>query len=194
MSTGTGGGQETEIKLRVDSPSQARAVIEAAGFQVDRDRIFEANTIFDTTARQLRERRHLLRIRQAGERITLTFKGPPGAGKHKSREELEIELSDGRTAVLIFERLGYLPTFRYEKYRTEFTTPGEPGTVTLDETPIGTYLELEGTPDWIDRTAARLGFHESDYVTASYLGLYLDHCRQQGVEPAQMVFLEAPRP
>ena len=62
--------------------------------------------------------------------------------------------------------------FRYEKYRTEFRQPRRAGVAMLDETPVGVYLELEGTPHWIDRTARRLGFQESDYITASY-GAYL---------------------
>jgi hypothetical protein len=34
----------------------------------------------------------------------------------------------------------------------------------LDETPAGVFLELEGPSRWIDRTARRLGFAESDYL------------------------------
>ena len=57
-----------------------------------------------------------------------------------------------------------------------------------DETPVGTYVELEGSPAWIDRLAARMGFEESDYITASYARLYLDWCRTQRVKPDNMVF------
>ncbi len=59
---------------------------------------------------------------------------------------------------------------------------------TLDETPIGIYLELEGTPAWIDRTARRIGFREEDYITESYGRLYLDWCRKNRVKPGDMVF------
>ena len=86
----------------------------------------------------------------------------------------------------IFAGLGFAPVFRYEKYRTEFTD-GE-GVVTLDETPIGDYLELEGGEEWIDRVAAKLGYRESDYVTMSYGRLYLEHCNKNQIEPANMVF------
>ena len=73
----------------------------------------------------------------------------------------------------MLSRLDFIPTFRYEKFRTEYHRAGETGVATLDETPIGVYLELEGAPAWIDRSARRLGFAESDYSTASYYGLYV---------------------
>jgi adenylate cyclase class 2 len=60
--------------------------------------------------------------------------------------------------------------------------------VTVDETPVGWFLELEGEPAWIDRTAAELGFEEKQYLTESYGSLYLLHCKQRGIEPSDMVF------
>ena len=60
--------------------------------------------------------------------------------------------------------------------------------VTIDETPIGTFLELEGEPEWIDRTAALLGFTTGDYVTASYASLYLEYRQSNATVPMDMVF------
>jgi adenylate cyclase class 2 len=180
--------QETEIKLAVPDVATARRLLRAAGFRISRRRVFEGNTIFDTTSATLRRKRSLLRMREAGGIRTLTYKGPPVAGKHKSREELEIEIPAARTAAAIFDRLGFHPMFRYEKYRTEYKRAGSSGVATLDETPIGVYLEIEGTPAWIDQTARQLGFGEKDYIVASYGGLYLDWCRREGCKPGDMVF------
>jgi adenylate cyclase class 2 len=58
----------------------------------------------------------------------------------------------------------------------------------LDQTPIGDFLELEGSPAWIDRTACALGYSPDDYITASYGALYLARCQARGVEPGHMVF------
>ena len=179
---------ETEIKLAVADVRAARKLLKDAGFRVSRRRVFEVNTVFDTPELTLRRASTLLRLRQAGGHITITYKGKPTVGKHKSREELELVLSNAPTMGAIFERLGYRPVFRYEKYRTEYRLERGSGMATLDETPVGTYLELEGTPTWIDRTARRMGFQESDYVTASYARLYLDRCREGNVTPGDMVF------
>jgi adenylate cyclase class 2 len=118
----------------------------------------------------------------------LTYKGPPEGGKHKSREELELDLSDADAIAAILDRLAYHPVFRYEKFRTEFGQHESSGVATVDETPIGVYLELEGDPSWIDGTARKLGFAETDYITASYARLYLDWCKVQGVAPTNMLF------
>jgi len=181
-------GREVEIKLRVSGAAAARRMLRAAGFRVVKRRIFERNTVFDTGRRTLRNSSRLLRVREAGKTTTLTYKGPPDRGKHKSREELELELSDAAAIAAILDRLAYHPAFRYEKFRTEFGEPVSCGVATIDETPIGVYLELEGEPSWIDSTARKLGFSETDYITASYARLYVEWCKAQGIAPADMLF------
>ena len=163
---------ETEIKLRVASPEHAAAQLLQHGFAILHPRIFERNLIFDTPDAALRNSKRLLRLRDAGGLITLAFKGPASEGKHKSREEREVHPDSFEEMQTILERLGYQVTFTYDKHRTEFQRPGEPGIAVIDETPVGTFMELEGTPEWIDRTAAELGFSEADYILASYASLY----------------------
>jgi adenylate cyclase class 2 len=151
--------------------------------------VFEDNVILDTRNFALRSRGCLLRLRTAGTVSILTYKGPAVAGRYKSREELEIAISESGTALSIFEGLGFHRVFRYQKYRTEYSELGARGVVTLDKTPIGCFLEVEGSPGWIDRTARRLGFREQDYITASYTMLYVQFCAERGIPPADMVFL-----
>jgi len=182
------GGHETEIKLAVEDAAAGRRLLGRHGFRVFKRRVFEANTVYDTSDLRLRRAQSLLRLRQAGRSFKLTYKGPPTPGRHKSREELELDLPALSPFDAILERLGYQPVFRYEKYRTEFRRPGVSGVATLDETPIGTYLELEGQPAWIDRTARLLGKQDSDYITASYGTLYREWCASRGCEPGDMVF------
>ncbi len=181
-------GREIEIKLALASAAEGRRWLEEGGFRLRKARVFEDNVLFDTPDRRLRAAASLLRLRQAGDTVRLTFKGPATYEKHKSREELEIQLSDAGLGARILERLGFEPVFRYQKYRTEYGEAGAAGVVTLDETPIGDFFELEGAPEWIDRTAVHFGFREADYITASYATLYFDWCRERGLEPGDMVF------
>jgi adenylate cyclase, class 2 len=178
--------RETEIKLPAPEPRAARHLLRRAGFRVTRRRVFESNLIFDTPAGALRASGALLRVREVKGRGVLTYKGPAAAGKHKSRDEFETALDSAETAREILGRVGFAPSFRYDKFRTEFTD-GE-GEAMLDETPIGVFLELEGEPDWIDRAARRLGFAEDAYLTASYARLYFEHCRRLGAAPGDMIF------
>ena len=101
---------------------------------------------------------------------------------------MEVEVSDAATLRAIVERLGFRPVFQYQKYRTEYKQPGRAGVATLDETPIGAYLELEGQPRWIDRTARQLGYGEKDYIVSSYARLYLDWCKKNRVKATDMVW------
>jgi len=179
---------ETEIKLAVESAQATRRLLRAAGFTVSRRRVFESNIIFDTPRLTLRKADTLLRVRRAGGLSTITYKGRPAVARHKSREELELEISDAGTMSAIIQRLGLGPVFRYEKYRTEYRQSRGAGMAMLDETPVGVYLELEGSPRWIDRTARQLGFGEQDYIVRSYARLYLEWCRRKRVKPGDMVF------
>ncbi len=167
-------------------------MLRAAGFRVSKRRVFEGNTLFDTSRGALRRTGQLLRVREAGPLGLLTYKGPEAEGKYKDREELEVEVSDPHRLTEILGHLGFITGFRYEKYRTEYQRPRETGVVTLDETPVGVYLELEGAPGWIDRTARRLGFAESAYLTTSYYGLYADYCRNMGLPLTHMTFAARP--
>ncbi len=180
--------EEVEIKLPVADAAAALDRIHSRGFHVIAARLFEDNIVLDTPAETLRSAGLLLRLRRAGDTVTCTFKGKEIPGPHKRREEREFQASNFHEALAVFHGLGYAPSFRYQKYRTEFARENEPGHVTLDETPIGTFLELEGAPEWIDGAAEELGFRKSDYVLASYGRLYKDWAAKHPGAPADMVF------
>ena len=179
---------ETEIKLRLPSASAALARIAEAGFRPITPRLLERNQLFDTESDDLRRAGCMLRLRHIGPNVLLTSKGPARRGRHKTRAEAETRVENWSSAAAILQMLGYRPTFRYEKFRTAFGTADGKGHLFLDETPIGVFLEVEGEPEWIDQTASRLGFAESDYLTASYGGLYLEYCRKNHISPSNMVF------
>ena len=179
---------ENEIKLPVESAAKGRALLRRHGFQVIAPRIFEQNLVLDDGRGSLRTGGMLLRVRRAGKKVTCTFKGPDKPGRHKRRVENEFTASDFAACLDVFGGIGFREAFRYEKYRTEFVRDNENGVATLDETPIGVYLELEGPARWIDRTAKAMGFAQDAYVTASYSQLYNDWCEARRVKPTDMRF------
>jgi adenylate cyclase, class 2 len=165
---------ETEIKFRVADLSDLAQRLEAAGFRLQTSRSFESNVLYDTPDRQMRSRTEILRIREYAGRWSLTHKrlprGAPGEDRHKYRVETEIEIVHGDALAELFLSLGLVAAFRYEKWRTEWQD-GE-GHCVVDELPIGNYAELEGSAEWIDRTAPRLGVNPADYLTLSYGRLF----------------------
>ncbi len=184
----TQAGFETEVKIALPDRAATRRLVENLGFSEATPRSFESNTVYDTGDLYLRQSNMLLRLRQTGERAVITWKGPSVPGPHKSRPEIETSIGSLESFDAILRHLGYVPTFRYEKYRTEFSKAGEAGSIVLDETPIGDYLELEGPGEWIDRTAESLGFSKHDYVLESYGKLYLNYCIQYRLHHSHMVF------
>ena len=185
---------ETEIKLLWQgSAEEARALIERHGYSLSSPRTHEADQLFDLASGALRRSDQILRLRKTssaeeGQRAMVTYKGCASREIYKSREEIEFDVSDPDAFTLVLERLGYHPGFRYEKYRTMFKAYGEPGLITIDETPIGVYLELEGPQAWIDSTAARLGFPAERFLTVSYARLYREHLEHHPGAPPDMTF------
>src|SRR5438876_35702 len=91
---------ETEIKLRVDDLEGLRRRLESLRGVLRAARHFEDNYVFDFPDGSTRSRGCLVRIRNAGPKWLLTYKGPAlEAGPFKTREELETELGDGRAAL-----------------------------------------------------------------------------------------------
>ena len=178
--------QEIEIKFRVADPRTLARKLRAAGFRVVTRRAHEMNTLYDLPGEVLRGRKELLRLRKYGSEWTLTHKAGKKTGRHSSREELETGVTDGKHMDWILRALGYAPSFRYEKFRAQWTD-GK-GQVVVDETPIGNFCEIEGSPRWIDATAKKLGVNEADYITKNYAGLFEEWKEKTKSQAGEMMF------
>jgi adenylate cyclase class 2 len=179
--------QEIEIKFRVKDLRALARRLRSAGFRLITRRTHEMNTIYDLPGEALRSRKELLRLRQYGSTWTLTHKSKATRERHSSRQELETAVHDGKTMDLILRALGYSPSFRYEKFRAEWTD-GK-GQVVVDETPIGDFCEIEGSPRWIDATAKKLAVSEADYITTNYIGLFAEWKVQNESGATEMTFV-----
>lgn len=180
---------ETEIKFRIKDAAALEKNLENAGFRQVTPRTFESNTLFDTPERTLRKAQQILRIRQYGESWVLTHKRVPlesATEHHKHREETETHVEDGKALAQVFERLGYIACFCYEKWRTEWADGI--GHCVLDETPIGLFAELEGPPEWIDASAEKLGVPRSEFMTESYGRLFESWKESNGSNAQNLTF------
>lgn len=177
---------EREIKLRYDSVESARAAVLAAGATPLLGRRLQEDALLDTEDESLRRRRCVLRVRLENGKSRITFKGPVQPSDMKVRDELETIIGDGVLLLRIFEDLGFHVWFRYEKYREEFSH--EEVIVAIDETPVGVFVEIEGSEQGISTMARALGRRPDDYVLDSYRGLFLKYREQYGLEGTDMVF------
>jgi adenylate cyclase class 2 len=205
--------KETEIKLAVSDGKAFERKLKKLGAKTigaGNGRVHEMNVIFDTPDGGLAKHGQLLRIRtetpeakgkKAAARVILTFKQPTVKGvddegsRFKVRDETEVEIADAAPLVKIFEGLGLRGWFEYEKYRTTWKLAAAARwakdlLIEVDETPVGTYVELEGPPEAIDRAAGEFGYSRRNYLLKNYLTLYAEDCRRRGTAPGNMLFAE----
>ena len=183
---------EVEIKFVVEDLPALEEKLRALGLHLQTPRTHELNTLYDTAKGELRKSGQLLRLRQYGSTWTLTHKARGRQGVHKTRVETETQVADGENMHAILRSLGYQPSFRYEKFRAEWSD-GQ-GHVVVDETPIGNLAEIEGQPEWIDSTAARLCVTRKQYITKNYAQLF-GEWKERTHRPAQaMTFAECGTP
>jgi adenylate cyclase class 2 len=178
--------QEIEIKFRVEDLRALARKLRAAGFRLVTPRTHELNTLYDLPEGELRARKQLLRLRKYGSVWTLTHKSGAKRARHSSRVELETTVADGKKMDAILRGLGYAPSFRYEKFRAEWSD-GK-GQVVVDETPIGNFCEIEGPPRWIDATAKRLEVKVEDYITENYAALFANWKQATKSSAVNMMF------
>src|SRR5689334_8365577 len=126
---------EVEIKFSVADVSVLEEKLRSLGFDLETPSTHELNTLYDTSDGKLRKSGQLLRLRQYGDKWTLTHKARGRKGIHKTREETETQVADGQGMHSMLLALGYLPAFQYEKFRAEWSDAE--GHVVVDRTPIG---------------------------------------------------------
>lgn len=180
------GEVEREVKLRFESPEAARTAVAALGAPLLRPRRLQSDALFDTEQRLLSARSQVLRVRVENGRGFVTFKSPMEHPTLKLREELETAVADGALLVRILERSGFRIWFRYEKFREEFSLAD--AIIAIDETPIGTFVEIEGSDAGIAATVFGLGHDPRDYILDSYRTLYVRFCAERGLPVTHMVF------
>jgi len=180
---------EQEVKFRLPSVETGLSYMKTLGAKVDRLRHFEANVLYDFPDGRLAKRDEALRLRRVSDSAWLTWKGPQhGSGRIKRRRELESLLDDGDAVEGILEAIGLVEAFRYEKYRSSYRLAE--AVLTLDETPMGVFLEIEAVPERITELAGLLGLDMSVSIRLSYPRLYDLHRDETPGSPEMMVFPE----
>ena len=175
---------ERELKFPCDNLERMRERL--LGFEAERLAAggAEENLVYDCKGR-LFEKREILRLRRDRAGWSLTFKGSPTFEEGvKIRLERETKVEDGDEVHAILLGLGYEVVKRYEKKREEWRLGGV--MVALDHTPIGDFVEFEGSG--AAKVARRCEFDVEQAEMRTYLELYEDYRRQHPEAPPDMVF------
>jgi adenylate cyclase, class 2 len=196
---GSGVGLEIEVKLRAIGREDATSRLARLPALLEEERRFEDNDVYDLPDGRLAKSESLLRLRVVETRAILTFKEKVSSDLNaKVRSEAQSQVASADAIRIIFDKLGLVRVYRYQKYRSYYgwIDPAGGGSLqlSLDETPIGVFLELEGPKLAIDHAAGLLGYGESDYIIEDYRSLHQEWLSQRGLPPCDMVFADAREP
>jgi adenylate cyclase, class 2 len=182
---------EREVKLPFPTTAAAREAVLAAG-AVPADALrLQDDSLYDLPDETLRKKGCVVRIRterwtDGPDTTTLTVKGPVQASQMKLREEHETRVENAQALMQAFDALGMRVWFRYQKYREEFSRPGL--VLAIDETPVGTYVELEGDEDAILAMTTAFGRSPADFILDSYYRLFMKRREELGLAGPYMLF------
>ena len=163
---------EIEVKIKVPDLKTTRQKLLEMGCEIVHDFYREWNALYDFPDSRLASRQEALRLRLAGKKAFITFKGQPRKSRSfKIREEFESEIKNIRDFKKILHRLGLRAVFEYRKKRMLLRSGRVK--ITLDESEVGCFLELEGKRSDIVRLAEKLGYSRRDFIKSDYVQLIM---------------------
>jgi predicted adenylyl cyclase CyaB len=161
---------EIEVKIKIDDVPSLQEKILSLNAQLDKERNYEKNTLFDFPSRELHKKQQALRLRITGKKAYLTFKGSPEKSRRfKVRKEFETEVKNEGQLRKILKSLGLIPVFSYQKHRTVYRKKRLK--ICLDETEIGNFMELEGERNEIVQFTKALGIPKKEFIKLDYVQL-----------------------
>lgn len=176
--------REYEVKIAVENLKEIEKALEKIG-AVFEDEVYEEDYYIDLRpCKDLRASDEALRVRiskgvRTSENYEFTYKGPKVRPDLKVRDEITIEVSNGRALIEIFRRLGFRTytirkkrkVYRYGKYK-----------VFLDEVlGLGKFVEIEvegasSIKEFADEIRKLVSILKltGSFISKSYLEMILD--------------------
>ncbi len=175
---------EIELKARVNDLAEIRDRL--SSLHAEREgRVLERDLYLNAPHRDFGVTDEALRIRHAGEKCTVTYKGRKKPGFHlKARDEFNCGVESGDVMARIFLSLGFTRVAEVTKWREYYRF--RDATVCLDEVEgLGEFVEIElNNPGSVERPAEHVvALGEEIGVTgepilSSYLELLLERERE----------------
>jgi len=162
--------QEIEVKFLLKDYSALMQKISDLQLRCSQERIHEFNLRYDLPDGSLVAKKQVLRLRKDTQ-ARLTFKGPGIMEQDVlTRKEIEVVVSDFDATNRLLEALGYQVIMMYEKFRANYLM--DKLVLSVDETPLGLFIELEGeSPAQVRRAADALGLDWDARINLSYSAL-----------------------
>jgi predicted adenylyl cyclase CyaB len=146
---------ETELKFKLN-------VEEIERFKSDENisvlnEVYQKTVMFDNADKLMERTDGRIRLRQHGDKITISYKRPlPSVGSEKKEIELETTVGDIEVTTHILRMMGYSPTTSYAKYTTHLKFKNSGAELEIQKYPFATFLEIEGEKEEIEKVAKEL--------------------------------------
>lgn len=163
--------KEIEVKLPLADFREIKKILKGLRAKKKYRETLERNLLFDHKSLGLKERDWVLRLRQFGRKNLLTLKTKTTGKKgFKVREEINLYIEDFEKMKEVFKKMGFSEVFYYEKYREEYELNGL--SISLDKTPVGNYVEIEGDYKKIEGFLKKIGVKIEQTLSLSYFQLF----------------------
>lgn len=163
--------KEIEVKVVVKDFKEIKKKLKELGAKKKCPKTLEKNILFDHKNLKIKEKNFVLRLRRFGKVNLLTLKTKTKGKKgFKVREEINLFINDFEKMQIILKKLGFYEVFYYEKYREDYIYNGL--NISLDKTPIGNYVEIEGDYENILKFLAEINVKIEETISLSYLQLF----------------------
>ncbi len=134
---------EVEVKAWCSDHSKMAELLEKKGAEMT-GREEEDDVYFNHPSRDFKKTDEALRIRKAGDKTILTYKGPKLSGQVKSRTELETEVKDFDCMCAVLLSLGFVKSGSVFKTRTVYRL-GDTEFCLDFVRDLGSFVEIEKT-------------------------------------------------
>lgn len=160
---------EIEVKiLEVDKEKIIETLKENNAEEIKK--VFQKNFVYTNTHTQFNK--ILLRVRDEGDDVFITVKGPAEIKDNvKIREEIELNVKDEAKIKRMLELLGFEKT-KYYEYKREYYKLNGCTIEIIEAFKVPIFLELEGTKEQIVDAAKVLGYTEDDFFNGKIYEKY----------------------
>ncbi len=109
---------------------------------------------------------------------------PERAAPERAAERFETTVERPSKVLKIFKRLGLRPGFRYSSYYTSYRVTADEGlelSAVFEETPIGSFLTLEGERETLDAVVEQLGYTPEMQLSESFVETQIARSAARGL-------------
>lgn len=153
---------EVELKFKIDN-NQIKIISANPDIIIGKE-VHQKTVMFDNADKLMEHTDGRIRLRQQGNKISLSYKRPlPSIGNEKKEVEFETEIGNFEVMSNILRMMGYAPSTSYEKYTIPLKLNYQPDIhIEIQKYPFEIFLEIEGKKEEIEKAAKQLGFDAKD--------------------------------